>query len=91
LQLDAAAHCAWGAARVSPKGLFMMTMKVEPPAPAPDNRLAYRVEEFAKMAGVSTPFVWVEIRKGNLQSLKVGRRRLILAKQAAEYLERHVA
>lgn len=41
------------------------------------NRIAYRPEEVAKLTGLGRTTVFEEIRTGSLESVKVGRARLI--------------
>jgi excisionase family DNA binding protein len=44
---------------------------------SPCGRLAYSVNEAARLAGRSRDLLYDEMRRGNLTSVKVGRRRLI--------------
>jgi excisionase family DNA binding protein len=46
------------------------------PAPAAE-RLAYSVDEAARLTGLSRDLLYDEMRRGHLDYLKVGRRRLI--------------
>lgn len=43
------------------------------------DRIAYRPEEVAKLTGLGRTTVFEEIRTGSLESVKVGRARLITA------------
>ncbi|HUC25795.1 MAG TPA: helix-turn-helix domain-containing protein [Streptosporangiaceae bacterium] len=51
-------------------------------------RLAYSVPEVAQVLGLSRDVIYDEIRSGRLESLKVGRRRIITRKQVDEFLTR---
>ncbi|WP_293809376.1 helix-turn-helix domain-containing protein [uncultured Bosea sp.] len=44
---------------------------------ANDGRLAYSPEEAARLTGVSRAFLYLEMQRGKLTSIKIGRRRLI--------------
>lgn len=46
-------------------------------SPANDGRLAYSPEEAARITGVSRAFLYLEMQRGKLTSVKIGRRRLI--------------
>lgn len=46
-------------------------------APAHDDRLAYSPEEAARITGVSRAFLYLEMQRGRLSSVKIGRRRLV--------------
>lgn len=48
--------------------------------------LAYSVEEAAAAAGLSRSQLYIELDAGRLRGRKVGRRRLILADDLAEWL-----
>jgi excisionase family DNA binding protein len=43
----------------------------------PSGRLAYPVDEAARLTGLSRDLLYDEMRRGNLAYIKVGRRRLI--------------
>ena len=58
------------------------------PASACADRLAYSVPEAAKALGLSRDVIYGEIRAGRLESLKVGRRRIITRMQIDEFLTR---
>jgi excisionase family DNA binding protein len=49
-------------------------------------RLAYSVEEAARLTGLSRDLLHDEIRRGNLASVKVGRRRLITRQHLNQFL-----
>ena len=46
-------------------------------APVQDDRLAYSPEEAARITGVSRAFLYLEMQRGRLSSVKIGRRRLV--------------
>jgi excisionase family DNA binding protein len=68
------------------------------PAPLGDNsagaasedphggRLAYSVDEAARLTGLSRDLLYDEMRRGNLASIKVGRRRLITRQHLQQFL-----
>jgi excisionase family DNA binding protein len=58
------------------------------PAAAPDERLAYSVNEAAQLTGLSRDLLYDEMRRGHLRYLKVGRRRLITRQHLEEFLSR---
>ena len=53
---------------------------------AQDGRLAYSVDEAARLTGLSRDLLYDEIRRGNLASVKVGRRRLITRQHLNQFL-----
>ncbi len=60
-----------------------------PGQPAPDpsaERLAYSVDEAARLTGLSRDLLYDEMRRGNLPYLKVGRRRLITRQHLQQFL-----
>jgi excisionase family DNA binding protein len=52
------------------------------------DRLAYSIPEAARALGLSRDVIYDEIRAGRLESLKVGRRRIITRKHIDEFLMR---
>jgi excisionase family DNA binding protein len=57
--------------------------------PEPDpaaERLAYSVGEAARLTGLSRDLLYDEMRRGNLQYVKIGRRRLITRRHLQEFL-----
>lgn len=57
------------------------------PGPAaPAERLAYSVDEAARLTGLSRDLLYDEMRRGNLRYRKVGRRRLITRQHLEEFL-----
>jgi excisionase family DNA binding protein len=68
---------------------------VEAPAPPvgdglepglPAERLAYSVNEAARLTGLSRDLIYDEMRRGNLDYIKVGRRRLITRQHLERFL-----
>jgi excisionase family DNA binding protein len=58
--------------------------------PQPDpaaERLAYSVDEAARLTGLSRDLLYDEMRRGNLAYLKVGRRRLITRQHLEQFLD----
>ena len=53
---------------------------------APSGRLAYSVDEAARLTGLSRDLLYDEMRRGNLTYLKVGRRRLITLQHLQQFL-----
>jgi excisionase family DNA binding protein len=55
------------------------------PAPAAE-RLAYSVDEAARLTGLSRDLLYDEMRRGNLSYVKVGRRRVITRQHLQQFL-----
>jgi excisionase family DNA binding protein len=55
------------------------------PHPAAE-RLAYSVDEAARLTGLSRDLLYDEMRRGNLPYVKVGRRRLIARQHLQQFL-----
>ena len=58
--------------------------------PGPDpaaERLAYSVDEAARLTGLSRDLLYDQMRRGNLASIKVGQRRLITRQHLQQFLE----
>ena len=58
--------------------------------PGPDpaaERLAYSVDEAARLTGLSRDLLYDQMRRGNLASIKVGRRRLITRQHLQQFLQ----
>ena len=53
----------------------------------PNERLAFSLDEVAKLTGLSVSFVRLEIARGRLRSSRAGRRVLIAATELREYLK----
>ena len=53
---------------------------------SPGGRLAYSVEEAARLTGLSRDLLYDEMRRGNLTYVKVGRRRLITRQHLNQFL-----
>ena len=49
-------------------------------------RLAYSVDEAARLTGLSRDLLYDEMRRGNLAYVKVGRRRLITVQHLQQFL-----
>ena len=61
---------------------------VEVPAPRPPaERLAYSVDEAARLTGLSRDLLYDQMRHGNLDYIKIGRRRLITRQHLEQFLE----
>jgi excisionase family DNA binding protein len=56
------------------------------PAGPADGRLAYSVDEAARLTGLSRDLLYDEMRRGHLDYLKVGRRRLITRQHLEQFL-----
>ena len=52
----------------------------------PAERLAYSVDEAARLTGLSRDLLYDEMRRGNLAYVKVGRRRLITRQHLNQFL-----
>ena len=73
------------AARVpGPNPETPQAMAAEPGLPA--ERLAYSVDEAARLTGLSRDLLYDEMRRGNLPYRKVGRRRLITRHHLQQFL-----
>lgn len=59
----------------------------EPAADPAAERLAYSVDEAARLTGLSRDLLYDQMRQGNLASIKVGRRRLITRRHLQQFLE----
>lgn len=55
--------------------------------PSPAERVLYRPEEAATALGIGRSLVYEEIRLGRLQTVRIGRRRLIPPEYIAQYVE----
>jgi len=55
------------------------------PGPAAE-RLAYSVDEAARLTGLSRDLLYDEMRRGNLSYVKVGRRRVITRQHLHQFL-----
>jgi excisionase family DNA binding protein len=56
------------------------------PEPYPAGRLAYSIDEAARLTGLSRDLLYDEMRRGNLAYRKVGRRRLITHHHLQQFL-----
>jgi len=52
-------------------------------------KLAYTIEEVIEASGVKRDLLYGEINRGNLRTVKIGRRRLIRAEALERWLEAH--
>lgn len=52
-------------------------------------KLAYKVPEFAELSGLGRTRIYGAIKSGELKSIKIGGRRLILAEDGKRFLESH--
>jgi excisionase family DNA binding protein len=69
----------------TPAAEALVPPQASAPEPGPPaERLAYSVDEAARLTGLSRDLFYDEMRRGNLPYLKVGRRRLI----TRQHLER---
>ena len=53
------------------------------------DRIAYSIDETAHRLGVSRAFLYLEIDRGKLATVKVGKRRLVRVEDEAAYLTAH--
>ncbi len=57
------------------------------PGPDPSaGRLAYSIDEAARLTGLSRDLLYDQMRRGNLPYVKVGRRRLITRQHLQQFL-----
>jgi len=56
------------------------------PEPVQAERLAYSVDEAARLTGLSRDLLYDQMRRGNLAYVKVGRRRLITRHDLQQFL-----
>jgi excisionase family DNA binding protein len=54
-------------------------------------RLANSIPEVAEQLGVSESFIWAELKNGALNSVRLGKRRLITQEQLNQYLRKNAA
>jgi len=59
---------------------------LEPGQPEPAERLAYSIDEAARLTGLSRDLLYDEMRRGHLTYVKVGRRRLITRHHLRQFL-----
>jgi excisionase family DNA binding protein len=57
-----------------------------PETAPPADRLAYSVDEAARLTGLSRDLLYDEMRRGNLKYLKIGRRRIITRQHLDQFL-----
>ena len=58
----------------------------QPGQDPPAERLAYSVDEAARLTGLSRDLLYDEMRRGHLSFVKVGRRRLITRQHLQQFL-----
>ena len=58
----------------------------QPDTAPPSERLAYSVDEAARLTGLSRDLLYDEMRRGNLTYIKIGRRRLITRYHLQQFL-----
>jgi excisionase family DNA binding protein len=61
-------------------------MKPSQSEPDPAGRLAYSIDEAARLTGLSRDLLYDEMRRGHLIYVKVGRRRLISRRHLQQFL-----
>jgi excisionase family DNA binding protein len=62
------------------------SLEVGKPGPQPADRLAYSIDEAARLTGLSRDLLYDQMRRGNLTYVKVGRRRLITRHHLQQFL-----
>ena len=67
-------------------GALVPSQPGSPETSAPAGRLAYSVNEAARLTGLSRDLLYDEMRRGHLGYIKVGRRRLITRQHLEEFL-----
>ena len=65
---------------------FVPPQAASPEQGPPAERLAYSVDEAAQLTGLSRDLLYDEMRRGHLDYLKVGRRRLITRQHLEQFL-----
>ena len=65
---------------------FVPPQAASPEQGPPAERLAYSVDEAARLTGLSRDLLYDEMRRGHLDYLKVGRRRLITRQHLEQFL-----
>ncbi len=74
------------------RGTMPVAAVIEPPqASSPEGdlrseRLAYSVDEAARLTGLSRDLLYDEMRRGHLDYIKIGRRRLITRQHLEQFL-----
>jgi len=66
-------------------GALVPAQAAGPEAGPPAERLAYSVDEAARLTGLSRDLLYDEMRRGHLDYLKVGRRRLITRQHLEQF------
>jgi excisionase family DNA binding protein len=73
--------------RPSPANASALSPIDVPATRAPAERLAYSVDEAARLTGLSRDLLYDQMRHGNLDYIKIGRRRLITRQHLEQFLE----
>ena len=81
---DPASSDPGGAARGT--GASPAAAEAVQPEPGSSERLAYSVDEAARLTGLSRDLLYDQMRCGNLAYVKVGRRRLITRQHLQQFL-----
>ncbi len=63
----------------------------DPKVPTPKRRLLYSVEEAAQLLGIGRTFMFELVATGQIDSLKIGRRRKISTAALDDYVQRLAA
>ncbi|MFT3997700.1 MAG: helix-turn-helix domain-containing protein [Asticcacaulis sp.] len=63
-----------------------MAEKFTPPSSNEPPKLAYRIDEAVKATGLGRSFLYEHIASGELRSVKIGKRRLILHNDLVQFL-----
>jgi excisionase family DNA binding protein len=75
-----------GAARPPTAETLVPPQATAPEPELPAERLAYSVDEAARLTGLSRDLLYDEMRRGHLDYVKVGRRRLITRQHLQQFL-----
>jgi excisionase family DNA binding protein len=67
-------------------GTLVPAQASSPETTPPTDRLAYSVDEAAALTGLSRDLLYDEMRRGNLNYLKIGRRRIITRQHLEQFL-----
>ena len=69
-----------------PRASSPRALELGQPEPDSAERLAYSIDEAARLTGLSRDLLYDEMRRGHLTYVKVGRRRLITRHHLQEFL-----
>lgn len=70
----------------APAASSPLSLEADKPEPGPAERLAYSIDEAARLTGLSRDLLYDQMRRGNLTYIKVGRRRLITRQHLHQFL-----